>query len=243
MPIYEILEAPSHIAVIMDGNGRWAKARGLKRAKGHEEGMNAIKTICRALKKYDGVKVLSLFAFSTENWKRPKAEVNYLMNMPGRFFDEFMPEIQDNNIKITLTGFPDQIPQSTRKVIEKAARDTQHNDGYILNFAFNYGGRQEIVQASRQIAEKVLAGDLRVSDIDETLFDQYLLNTQSTAPYQDIDLLIRTSGEIRLSNFLLWQNAYSEFYFTDKYWPDFDEEELDRAIAAYHHRQRRYGAI
>ncbi len=234
---------PRHVAVIMDGNGRWAKARGLKRSEGHEAGMQAIKTICRAMKKYDGVKVLTLFAFSTENWKRPQMEVNYLMNMPGRFFDEFMPEIQENNIRINLTGFPNQIPKKTRQVIEQAARDTQDNDGFILNLAFNYGGRQEIVYACQQVAKEVAEGHLQLRDIDEEVFEQYLLNTSATAPYQDIDLLIRTSGEIRLSNFLLWQNAYSEFYFTDKYWPDFDEDELKAAMTAYHHRQRRYGAI
>lgn len=234
---------PKHIAIIMDGNGRWAKERGLKRSEGHDQGMINIQKISREIIKYEGVKVLTLYAFSTENWHRPILEVNHLMNLPGCFFKDFMPEIQKNNIRIKLTGFPNQIPRKTRKVVEKAAEETKNNTGCILNFAFNYGGRQEIVDAAKRIAEKVKKDELEVADIDLDLFDAHLLNTQSTQPYQDIDLLIRTSGEERLSNFLLWHNAYSEFYFTDAYWPDFDQHELKKAIDAYQNRSRRFGGI
>lgn len=232
---------PDHIAVIMDGNGRWAENRGLPRSAGHKQGMETVRTIAKAASDRK-VKVLTVYAFSTENWKRPLEEVRFLMKLPIEFFNTFMPEIQENNIRIMVTGFEDKIPAPTRKVIQKAVNQTRQNTGMILNFAMNYGGRAELVFAAKKLAEKVMRNELRISQIDEHDFEQQLL-THSLAPYEDVDLLIRTSGEERLSNFLLWQNAYSEFYFTSLPWPDFDEKAFDDAIRAFNGRGRRYGGI
>lgn len=233
---------PQHIAIIMDGNGRWAKNKGLKRTAGHEQGMKNIDRVARKAGNL-GVKAVTFFAFSTENWKRPVSEVNYIMNLPARFFNDYMPEIRENNIKITMTGFTERIPKNTLKIIEDAIEETKDKDGIIMNFALNYGGRLEIVEASKRIAEDIEKGKLKSKNVDEALFDSHLMSSESLAPYQNIDLMIRTSGEERLSNFMLWQNAYSEFYFSDLYWPDFDEEALVEAIEEYKNRNRRFGAI
>ena len=231
----------NHIAIIMDGNGRWAEKQGLPRTAGHKKGMETVRTIAKA-SSAKGIKVLTLYAFSTENWKRPLKEVHFLMQLPIDFFQTFMPEIQENNIKVMMTGFPEKIPGPTRKTIEKAIMDTKENDGMILNFAMNYGGRAELVHATKKIAEKIQKGEMFPSEIDEQVFEEHLL-TYPLGEFQDVDLLIRTSGEERLSNFLLWQNAYSEFYFTSLPWPEFDEKALDEALSSFQKRGRRYGGV
>ena len=232
---------PNHVAVIMDGNGRWAQEQGLDRSEGHAEGVEAIRRVTRSANSV-GVKVLTLYAFSTENWKRPVKEVQYLMGLPSKFFDRFVPELMDENVKVVVTGFEQKVPDFTKRAIFKAVEKTKFNTGMILNFAFNYGGRAEIVEATKQIAQKVLNGQIEVSQINEDLISAYLLTAQLNE-YQDVDFLIRSSGEERISNFLLWQNAYSEFYFTDVLWPDFNEEIFKKAIAEYQARNRRYGGV
>lgn len=233
--------SPNHVAIIMDGNGRWAQQSGKERTEGHQEGMEAIRRVSiRASER--GVKVLTLYAFSTENWKRPPQEVKFLMQLPVKFFDRFVPELQENNIKVNMIGFKDKVPGSTKRAIEKAMTETKDNTGMVLNFAFNYGGRSEIVEATKAVVEKVINGELNKKNISEEVLQAELL-THSITPYDDVDLLIRSSGEQRLSNFLLWQNAYSEFYFSKLFWPDFTGEILDEALLDYQNRSRRYGAI
>ncbi|MFO8069900.1 MAG: isoprenyl transferase [Alkalibacterium sp.] len=233
--------SPNHVAIIMDGNGRWAEKQGKARKFGHEEGMEAIRRVTmRASER--GVKVLTLYAFSTENWKRPPQEVHFLMQLPILFFDRFVPELQEKNVKVNMIGFEDKVPKSTKKAINKAMDQTKENTGMVLNFAFNYGGRAEITKATQVLCKKVLNNEISCDDITEELIEEHLF-TRSIAPYHEVDLLVRSSGEKRLSNFLLWQNAYSEFYFTDLLWPDFDGEVFDGAIAEYQKRRRRYGAV
>lgn len=235
------LAVPKHVAIIMDGNGRWAKERGLKRTEGHREGMEAIRRVAHHAANR-GVKVLTLYAFSTENWKRPPQEVHYLMKLPVEFFDRFVPELIENNIRVHMMGIEEKVPSSTLKSIHKAMDETKHCTGMVLNFAFNYGGRLEIAEAIKTIAQDVLEGQVAVRDIDEELIAQQLFSND-LAPYSDIDLMIRTSGEQRLSNFMLWQNAYSEFYFVEKNWPDFNGELFDQALSSYQQRHRRYGGL
>ena len=235
------LAVPKHAAIIMDGNGRWAKERGLKRTEGHREGMEAIRRVAHHAANR-GVKVLTLYAFSTENWKRPPQEVHYLMKLPVEFFDRFVPELIENNIRVHMMGIEEKVPSSTLKSIHKAMDETKHCTGMVLNFAFNYGGRLEITEAIKTIAQDVLEGQVAVRDIDEELIAQQLFSND-LAPYSDIDLMIRTSGEQRLSNFMLWQNAYSEFYFAEKNWPDFNGELFDQALSSYQQRHRRYGGL
>lgn len=235
------LAVPKHVAIIMDGNGRWAKERGLKRTEGHREGMEAIRRVAHHAANR-GVKVLTLYAFSTENWKRPPQEVHYLMKLPVEFFDRFVPELIENNIRVHMMGIEEKVPSSTLKSIHKAMDETKHCTGMVLNFAFNYGGRLEITEAIKTIAQDILEGQVAVRDIDEELIAQQLFSND-LAPYSDIDLMIRTSGEQRLSNFMLWQNAYSEFYFVEKNWPDFNGELFDQALSSYQQRHRRYGGL
>ena len=235
------LAVPKHVAIIMDGNGRWAKERGLKRTEGHREGMEAIRRVAHHAANR-GVKVLTLYAFSTENWKRPPQEVHYLMKLPVEFFDRFVPELIENNIRVHMMGIEEKVPSSTLKSIHKAMDETKHCTGMVLNFAFNYGGRLEITEAIKTIAQDVLEGQVAVRDIDEELIAQQLFSND-LAPYSDIDLMIRTSGEQRLSNFMLWQNAYSEFYFAEKNCPDFNGELFDQALSSYQQRHRRYGGL
>lgn len=232
---------PSHIAIIMDGNGRWAKKRMMPRVYGHKEGMNTVKKIAIHANNL-GVKVLTLYAFSTENWRRPTDEVSFLMNLPIDFFDVFMPELMENNIKVTAIGWIDELPEKTKNIVRQAVEKTKDNDGMILNFAFNYGSRQEIMDAVKRTAEKVKNGVMEIEDITEESFSSEMF-TSFLADIQDPDLVIRTSGEIRISNFLLWQIAYSELYFTDVFWPDFTTDSLNQAIATYQHRNRRFGGI
>ena len=231
-------EIPAHIAIIMDGNGRWAKKRALPRVAGHHEGMQTVKRITRVANEL-GVKVLTLYAFSTENWNRPKQEVDTLMRLPSEFLQTFLPELIENNVKVEMIGDPSQLPQHTLTAIQNAQRQTAHNTGLILNFAMNYGSRLEMVKATQQIAEKVQQGQLELSAIDEKCLTAHLM----THDLPDPDLLIRTSGEMRLSNFMLWQLAYSEFIFMDVLWPDFEAHHFIAAIEAYQSRSRRFGAL
>ena len=231
----------NHLAIIMDGNGRWAKKRHLPRFVGHRHGMDNIRNIALAANKL-GIKVLTLYAFSTENWARPTDEVNYLMRLPIDFFDKFMPELMENNVRVNIMGFVDELPEKTYLVTQKAMAETANNTGMVLNFAFNYGSRREITAGVQEIARKAKVGEIDIDDINEKMVSDHLL-THSLAPYEDPDLLIRTSGEERLSNFLLWQMAYTEFSFSDKLWPDFNKDDLEELVKDYQGRNRRFGKV
>ena len=234
----DIHNLPEHIAIIMDGNGRWAKKRKMPRIKGHYEGMQTIKKVTREAS-YLGVKYLTLYAFSTENWSRPESEVNYIMNLPVNFLKTFLPELVEKNVKIETIGFLDAVPQSTIEAINYAKEKTKNNTGLKLVFAINYGGRAELVQSMKSIYDELQRNGQNSDDIDELMISKHLM----TYPYPDPDLLIRTSGEQRLSNFLIWQASYSEFIFNEKLWPDFDGEELKQCIKIYQSRQRRFGGL
>ncbi|WP_416150918.1 isoprenyl transferase [Salipaludibacillus sp. HK11] len=229
---------PEHIAIIMDGNGRWAKKRGLPRVAGHREGMNVIREIVRSSNEL-GVKVLTLYAFSTENWKRPKTEVDFLMRLPERFLGAELPSLIEENVVVRMTGEREKLPEYTKRAVDKAVDGTKQNNGLILNFALNYGSRSEIIDGIKSIYHEIDKGKINIKDVSEAILSEHLM----TSDLDDPDLLIRTSGEIRLSNFMLWQLAYSEFWFTDVLWPDFSEEHLKEAISAYQNRQRRYGGV
>ncbi|MDN6899725.1 isoprenyl transferase [Oenococcus sicerae] len=232
---------PEHVAIIMDGNGRWAKRQHKPRIFGHKAGVQTVKTITLAANNF-GVKILTLFAFSTENWGRPSDEVNYLMKLPIDFFNTFVPELIENNIKVEAIGELDGLPEATRRAVYNAINDTCDNTGMILNFAMNYGSRTEIIDATKSIVDQVLKGKIKTDEIDEQLISANL-STNSLGDHADPDLIIRTSGEQRISNFLLWQAAYSEFYFSDKLWPDYTAEDFEEALAAYGNRDRRFGNI
>lgn len=232
---------PHHIAIIMDGNGRWAQARHLPRVAGHQQGMETVKTVTIAASDL-GVKVLSLYAFSTENWKRPQSEVNFLMNLPIRFFNKFVPDLIKHNVKVAVMGDITKLPPRTQQAVNDAIADTADCTGMVLNFALNYGGRDEIKRATQAIASQVANGQLNLEDITEDTLSAQMM-TSDLGPYADPELLIRTSGEERLSNFMLWQVAYSEFVFVDEHWPDFDGESLKRAISIFQHRHRRFGGL
>ncbi|ALB29061.1 isoprenyl transferase [Companilactobacillus heilongjiangensis] len=235
------ISVPKHIAIIMDGNGRWAKEKGQPRIAGHKEGMNNVKTIATAAS-HLGVKVLSLYAFSTENWSRPSKEVNFLMRLPVDFFGTFMPDLIKENIKVMVTGFTDHLPDRTRKVVLKAVEDTKDNTGMILNFAFNYGGRAEIIHAAKSLAIESVNGSIDPDKIDDSMFANHLLTGQ-LGDLADPDLLIRTSGEERISNFMLWQLAYSEMVFDKTYWPNYSVDNLIEDIKEFDRRDRRYGSV
>ncbi|MCP8616492.1 isoprenyl transferase [Salirhabdus salicampi] len=229
---------PRHVAIIMDGNGRWAKRRGLPRAAGHKEGMETVKKVVRQAVEYN-IEALTLYAFSTENWKRPKTEVEFIMKLPGEFLHTYLPELIDNNVQVRTIGDLTPLPEHTKEAIHKAIEQTSTNTGLVLNFALNYGSRAEITGAVNQIVKEVADGQLSPNEITE----DYISARLYTSHVRDPDLLIRTSGEVRISNFLLWQIAYSEFYFTDVFWPDFDEEQFKLALLEYQNRKRRYGGI
>lgn len=232
---------PNHIAIIMDGNGRWAQARHKPRVAGHQQGMQTVKTITKAASDL-GVKVLSLYAFSTENWKRPGAEVKFLMQLPIRFFNTFVPDLIKNNVQVRVMGDISQLSKATQKAVNDAIADTADCTGMILNFALNYGGRDEIIRATKYLAGQVASEELTIDDLDEYTLSKAMM-TGSLGEYADPELLIRTSGEERLSNFMLWQMAYSEFVFVDEHWPDFDGDSLKRAIAIFQNRHRRFGGL
>ncbi|GIQ62444.1 isoprenyl transferase [Paenibacillus cisolokensis] len=229
---------PQHVAIIMDGNGRWAKNRGLPRIAGHHSGMKTVKRITMAADRV-GIKYLTLYAFSTENWKRPKAEVDYLMRLPQEFLAIELEELIQNNVQVRMMGYKGGLPDHTLQAVETAISRTANNTGLVLNFALNYGSRKEMLGAVREIAAAVQRGELSLDAIDEKTMSERLLSSGLPDP----DLVIRTSGELRLSNFMLWQMAYSEMWFTDVYWPEFTEEHFLEAITEYQRRARRYGGI
>jgi undecaprenyl diphosphate synthase len=229
---------PSHIAVIMDGNGRWAQKRGLPRAFGHRAGAESLCDIVRAASDI-GVKVFTAYAFSTENWKRPEEEVSLLMKLLSDYLDNEIEELDENNVKMRFIGGISELAPSLRRKMENAQSRTAHNSGMILNLAVNYGGRAEITRAVQIITEKTMKGELTPQDIT----DSVIQNNLYTAGLPDPDLLIRPSGDLRISNFLLWQLAYTEFWFTDINWPDFKPEHLVQAIIDFQNRDRRFGGL
>lgn len=225
-----------HVAIIMDGNGRWAKKQDKQRTFGHLSGSENVRNIALAANKLN-IKVLTLYAFSTENWKRPMEEVDYLMKLPEVFFNRFMDELMREGIKIMAIGDLSKFPPNTQRVLLNAIDKTKNNPGLILNFAMNYGGRDEIVRAVNAIASEVRLGKLDI--VDETVFESFLM----TSGLPPVDLMIRTSGEQRISNFLLWQLAYSELVFTDVSWPDYREDDLVEALKVFENRNRRFGGL
>lgn len=227
----EETKIPAHVGIIMDGNGRWAKARGKKRAFGHKEGAkNVDRVVAHAFAR--GVKTLSLYAFSSENWQRPQEEVDELMKLLETYFKKFIGKILKNNVRLNVMGDKTALSQNLRDIIEKDENASKDNCEHILNIAVNYGGRQEIVATVKNLLAK--GEEITEKSISENLY---------TAEFGEPDLIIRTGGEKRLSNFMLYQGAYSELYFTDVLWPDFDEEELDKAIESFGSRTRRFGKI
>ena len=227
---------PVHIAIIMDGNGRWAAERGLPRLAGHRAGVRSVKEIVKLCGEL-GIKVLTLYAFSTENRKRPKAEVRAIMALIGIFLKKELMELNANRVKLTAIGRLSKLPPSVLKELENCMRITHGNTGLILNLALNYGGRTEIIDGIKRFVSDVQKDKCSISDLDEGLFSRYLY----TSELPDPDLLIRTSGEMRVSNFLLWQISYTEMWNTPVFWPDFGREELLKAIAEYQRRERRFG--
>ena len=225
---------PRHIGIVMDGNGRWAKQRKLPRLMGHRAGTENTRRVLRACGEF-GIEIVTLYGFSTENWRRPKTEVNGLFGIFENAIDREVPELHRNGVRLRHLGRTDRLPQRLVEKIQSAMELTKGNDRLTLNLAFNYGGRAEIVDATRGI----IAEGIDPAAIDEELFSRYLY----TAGLPDLDLFIRTGGEMRLSNFLLWQTAYAEYYTTPTYWPDFDETELERALLAYSRRTRKFGKL
>lgn len=234
----DMARIPRHISCIMDGNGRWATERGMGRGEGHKAGIVALREIITASVRM-GVDVLSAYAFSTENWNRPQTEVNLLMHLFAKTFIDELPLLKRENVRVVFLGDISALPKKTRDVFELGLAETQHHTGMTLALAVNYGARAELARAARRIASSVAAGTLSVDDIDERLVADNLY----TAGLPDPELVIRTSGEMRVSNYLLWQIAYAEFYITDTYWPDFDRWGLVRAIAAFQGRNRRFGGL
>jgi undecaprenyl diphosphate synthase len=228
------LKIPYHLAIIMDGNGRWAKARGLPRLAGHRAGTENLRRVLRACVDL-GIKVLTIYAFSTENWDRPIKEVRGLMSILERVIDRELEELDRNGVRIRHLGRLEGVSERLQRKIQQALEFTAHNDRLILNVAFNYGGRAEIVDAVRQI----IADGLRPEQVDEETLSRYLY----TGGLPDPDLIIRTSGELRVSNFLIWQAAYAEYYATPTFWPDFDRDELVKALEHYSQRERRFGGL
>lgn len=228
---------PNHVAIIMDGNGRWAEKRGMKRTKGHQMGAKALKRISEYV--YDKkIRVLSVFAFSTENWKRDKEEVDYLMDLFLKSFKDNFDTVKQKGVKVVFSGIKDRLSDKVIKAMEKMSEETKHNKNGIFNICLNYGGQDEIINATKKISKDVKDGVINCDDITPGLFNKYLFND-----LPPIDLLIRTSGEYRISNFMLWQMAYAELYFTDTLWPGFDEKEMDKALLAYNKRDRRFGGV
>ncbi len=229
---------PKHIAIIMDGNGRWAREKGLPRSAGHRAGINRVKEVVKAASNL-GIEVITLFGFSAENWARPQKEINLLMRALGSFLDSQIRELDKNNIKLKVIGRDAPIPQQLLSKIKRAQERTEENTGLIFVLALNYGSRQEITDAAKRFAAAVVKGEAGLEDLNTEGFSGYLY----TAGLPDPDLLIRTSGEMRISNFLLWQLSYAELYFPKKYWPDFTSSDLEKAIHIYQGRERRFGKV
>lgn len=229
---------PRHIAIIMDGNGRWAKQRKLPRTMGHKAGVETIRRIIKETHIL-GIKYLTLYAFSTENWKRPKDEVSALMKLLVEYLRSELQELNENGVVIKILGDINMLPKDAQIEVKEAIELTKNNTGVVLNIAFNYGGRDEIIRAVKLVSNDVKSGKLNIEDIDEKALEKYLYTNGAPDP----DLIIRPSGEQRISNFLLWQCAYSEFWYSNVCWPDFKEEHLHEAIYDYQHRDRRYGGV
>jgi len=229
---------PTHLAIIMDGNGRWAQQRGMPRAAGHRAGAESLRgvvNVCGEL----GIRYLTVYAFSTENWKRPQEEIDALMGLLVEYIEKELDALKKNKVRIKAIGNIEQLPPSAYTRIKKAEEETAHNERLFLQIALNYGGRRDIIQAVQKIAADVVAGKLPIEQIDDGSFAGYL----ATNGLPDPDLLIRTAGEKRLSNYLLWECAYTEFWFTDVFWPDFRSVDLYQAIYDFQHRQRRFGGL
>jgi len=229
---------PVHIAIIMDGNGRWARARGLSRTEGHRAGVRALRRVVQACGEL-GVSYLTVYAFSTENWRRPVSEVTALMRLFVETMEEYLPELMSRNVRVRYIGDISGLARPARLAVERAVAETASNTGLTLTVALNYGGRSEIVRACKRFIRDWQDGKVGLDDLDDNIMAGYL----DTAGLPDPDLVIRPAGEKRLSNFLLWQVAYSEFWLTDKYWPDFDREDIVAAIEDYGRRQRRFGGL
>ena len=227
---------PKHTAIIMDGNGRWAEQKGMSRIFGHQNGVAAVKKIVEAANKFN-IKYLTLFTFSIENWDRPQSEVDTLMSLLVQTLKEEFEDIFRNNIKLNAIGELDTLPDNVRDELYSIIQSTKNNSGMTLTLALSYGGKQEIFKAVKEISDKVKNDIISLDNFDDSLINDHLY----TRDLPDVDLLIRTSGEQRISNFLLWQIAYAELYFTNIYWPDFTEEDLEKAIVEYQNRERRFG--
>ncbi len=238
LPALDTAKPPAHVAIIMDGNGRWAKKRFLNRINGHKKGTEVVRTIVRTSREI-GISILSLYAFSTENWQRPKKEVAALMTLLKNFLQSELKEMMDNNIRLTSIGQTERLPEDVKMALHKAMTATRENNGMVLNLALSYGGRSEIVKMVRKIAGKTKEGLIDPDSITPELISEHLY----THGMPDPDLLIRTSGEMRISNFLLWQIAYSEIFFTDTLWPDFGKDEFVQILKDYQNRERRFGKV
>ncbi|MBO5335673.1 MAG: isoprenyl transferase [Lachnospiraceae bacterium] len=232
------LKMPNHVAIILDGNGRWAKAKGMPRNYGHVQGAKTVEVICEEAYKM-GIQYLTVYAFSTENWNRPQDEVDALMKLLRNYMKNCLKTAEKNRMCVRVLGDKTRLDEDIRNRIEELEEATKNNDGLHFQIAINYGGRDEIVRATRKMAEKISVGELTPEAVNEEILNNFL----DTAGIPDPDLLIRTCNEQRISNFLLWQLAYTEFYFTPVPWPDFTKEELIKAVEAYNHRDRRYGGL
>ncbi len=233
-----INDLPSHVAIIMDGNGRWAKSKNMPRIEGHRMGVERAEEIITASREL-GIKYLTLFAFSTENWQRPKNEVEFLMNLLKRYLESKESELLEQDIKFNVMGRISLLPKDVISVIERVQKITSDCKSMVLTLALSYGGRAEITDAAKKLALRVAAGDLLIEDVDEELFSKFLYSPWIPDP----DLLIRTGGELRISNFMLWELAYTELYFTETLWPDFTKEHFFEAIKDYQRRERRFGKV
>lgn len=226
---------PNHVGIIMDGNGRWAQKRGLARSLGHKAGADNLLSLCKHISKV-GVKYLSLYAFSTENFKREAGEVNYLMNLFIELFNSKLKELSDNNVKVIFSGRREPLPEKVLKAMDEVVTYSENNTGLILNICINYGGRAEIVDMTKKLCELYKDNEITLEDIDYDLVNRNLYHE-----LPDVDLVIRTSGELRISNFMLYQSSYAEYYFPETLFPDFNEEEFDKAILEFNKRNRRFG--
>jgi len=232
----DLQRVPQHVAIIMDGNGRWAKGKGMERVFGHRNALNSIRESVEAASDI-GIKVVTLYTFSTENWNRPKYEVNALMSLLVSALKKELPNFHEDNVKVEAIGDLGNLPKKAQKVLANVIEETKNNSKIILNFALNYGSREEIVNTIKNISKKVVNNELQIEEINEKVINNHLY----TFNLPEVDLMIRTSGEHRISNFLLWQMAYAELYFTEVLWPDFRRDDFFDAIIEYQHRERRFG--